>query len=205
MSAAFTLVVESVDSSRRGRASFSWSTGYVVGVTMLAGIHLAISAAAPSLPIAAWRAEELVFACVGVVFAAVVQALVLETPKFHLANGDRAEAVEAACRIAAWNGVEALEFDAAMAPLIASSAIQVAATDTAASVVAQAPTTVPATLLADSVGVVDDDDGNGDGDDRAAAWSDLFAPTGLLPLTLTLGGMQLAWNVAYYALAFSAG
>lgn len=205
MSAAFTLVVESVDSSRRGRASFSWSTGYVVGVTMLAGIHLAISAAAPSLPIAAWRAEELVFACVGVVFAAVVQALVLETPKFHLANGDRAEAVEAACRIAAWNGVEALEFDAAMAPLIASSAIQVAATDTAASVVAQAPTTVPATLLADSVGVVDDDDGDDDGGDRAAAWSDLFAPTGLLPLTLTLGGMQLAWNVAYYALAFSAG
>ena len=192
MSAAYTLVVESVDASRRGRASFSWSLGYVGGIVLLAGLHYAAQHAPVSLPIATWRLEELLCASFGLLFAVLTQLVVLETPAFHLSNGNAAGALATARKIARWNGADvaldaALEHDPALAGL--------------ALLPPPSPPpprwTTPTTMALSTEAQVEQQPG--------AQWSDLFDPAGLLGITLTLGAIQFAWNGAYYMLNFSAG
>lgn len=176
MSAAYTLVVESVDASRRGRASLSWSVGYVGALLILAAIHTAAPALADASGASAWRVEEAMFGGCGVAFAALTQLVVVETPKFYASRGDMPSAVASARAIGTWNGVDALpDVDDTTLALGASRGARGGGEAAAAE------------------------------GEEGASWAVLFAPAAYLWSTLTLGGIQLSWNCAYYTLNFSAG
>lgn len=224
MSPAYTLLIESVDSGRAGRTSVSWSVGYVCSIVLLAVLHLGVttvgsgvvSAGLPAEGVGqavgsvvssgvgwssgAWRVEQLLFAGWVLSSAALVQALVVESPRYLLSNGDAEGALDAARAISRWNDVDldaalgaAAESESALLPLaVAADACEVFYSDDQGP-----PAAAELAAAAEACSPPADE----------AAWADLFsaAPGGLLGTTLTLAMLQVAFNVAYYALAFSAG
>lgn len=215
---AFTLLVESNDPQRRGLASVTWTWGYVAGVIILCGLHYGLSG------LVGWRAEELVLGAWGFAFAAATHLLISESPLYLLASGETLAALDAARTISKWNGVDldaALEHDESLAPLCeAAEACELIAEEEQPAEVGevmgqQAFGTMAVTAATEAVGAAQSPNGMG-ADERAAlanacaplaedySWTDLFTGENL-PLTLAFGVMEIAYNMAFYIIIFSAG
>lgn len=97
MPAAFALLIESVDASRKSAAALSWSVGYVGGVALLAAGHSAVEN---------WRDEALLAGFFVLCSAIVCQLLVQESPSWLLSAGRERDALAAAREIADLNGVD---------------------------------------------------------------------------------------------------
>ena len=93
---SFALLVESSDPRRTGRASVTWTWGYVGGVVLLCALHYGLSIGG-----AGWRAEELVFGAWGLAFAAATQVFVVESPRYLLASGDTSGGLACPARLPA--------------------------------------------------------------------------------------------------------
>ena len=219
ISPAFALLVESSDPRRTGQASVTWTWGYVGGVVLLCALHYGCS-----MLECGWRIEELSLGAFVLAFAAATQLLVTESPRYLLASGETTAAIDSARTMARWNGVEldaALESDAELAPLrdaadacaLLNEECDVSAisgteggADAAAMGAGSARTgsarTDECAEAASACAVPADD---------AVRWADLFSlgngegETGYLPLTLTFGCMEVAYNMAFYVIVFSAG
>ena len=206
---AFNLLVESSDPAKRGAAGTRWVGGYVGGCAVLSALHLAtisffpvdasaLSGVAADIPSAGvWRGEELLLAAWVLLFTGLSQSLLVESPRYLFASGRTLDALDAARTIGRTNGVDldaALIEDARLAPLRDAA-------------------------YGCYLSEMDEAEGEEDGDaeptpmelacvepaEAEAKWSDLIAPDGLLWTSLALGGMEIAYNLGYYALIFSSG
>ena len=192
---AFSWLVESVESGERGRTGTAWTLGYVVGVAFVALLHVALPGG--------WRAEEAAYSACVVAAIGASALLVTESPRWLFAVGDRAGALDALRSAARRSGPDA-ELRLARAALDESAppddaecldAFGCELGDEDAFPAARPPVQ-PGELLATQLGSwrrlfsADGDDGDGGAD-------------GLRATTLSLACLQLAFNVAFYALLYS--
>lgn len=182
----------------QGAASFAWSLGYVASIAAFAALHLAVRVAAAAglfagVGMSTWRLEQLLLALFVTLCIGATREWVVESPRWLLASGDAPRSLASLEAICSWNGVnltEALHSDHQLAALAAAAhdakkCIPTAATS-ARSRWKQATEAPPPPA-------------------EATSWGELFSASGMLSQTLGLGALQLSWNIAYYALAFSAG
>ena len=211
---SFTLLVESNDPRKKGSASVTWTWGYVAGVAILCGLHYGLT---ENIGVG-WRTEELVLGVWGLGFAWLTQLFVTESPPWLFASGRTLEAVESAQRIAKWNGVdldEAFERNVQLRRLRESADACVlleedeafmeagrANYDVSLKVVAADGTATTVTPLSQEERSLVDDACTALREEYS--WQDLFSRENL-PLTLTFGAMEVAYNLAFYVIIFSAG
>ena len=240
VSPAFALLVESSDPRRAGQASVTWTWGYVGGVMLLCGLHLAVGALGGG-----WRAEELLLGGWILTTAVIAQALVVESPRYLFASGATLEALDSATTIGRWNGVDLpaqLESDAALRALrdsaegcvLVEEGCNLGAEQLAGAAVAgEASKAGKVGKVAGEVGKTGEigkvagevgktgEVGKVAGEEEACVaaavacaspmeddvvWTDLFSSVGeRRRLTLTLGAMEVAYNMAFYVIVFSAG
>ena len=160
-----------------------WTWGYVAGVVILCGLHVACSALGLD-----WRGEEILLGAFGFTSALATQLLVTESPRFLLANGDALGAIESARTMARWNGVD---IDAALA----EDDTMVALREAADACRLEGDGSTSDQQTGDSCNALEEDE---------LDWTDLFTRENL-PLTLTFGVMEISYNFAFYVIIFSAG
>lgn len=208
----FALLVESNDPTRRGLSSVTWTWGYVAGVVILCMLHYATS----ELLGLGWRAEELTLGAWGLLFTAATQLLVTESPGYLLASGKTLEGLQAARTIARWNQVD---LDAAISadPMLRS--LRDAASACAFEVESEwrredgmmKPMSDGMSNQEKMIAIREDEmmrisaaEVCAEPAEPEVSWSDLFGEDRLI-LTLTFGCMEVAYNMAFYVIVFSAG